>query len=127
MNGDIMTKWNAVIIGFILAVIVESFFSHYEFIGLLIVGFITGYIAHSGAIGGLWNAALAGAFGTIVCAILFILSSTIGGSLFGIFGGLTGFTVSGITSLTAVVSELIYYAIAMGITGAIGGAIASKD
>ncbi|MBQ6344537.1 MAG: DUF5518 domain-containing protein [Methanobrevibacter sp.] len=122
-----MTKWKAVIIGFILAVIVKSFFSHYEFIGLLIVGFITGYIAHSGVLGGLWNAAVAGAFGTIVCAILFIIIATFGGSLFGIFGGLTGFTVSGISSLTAVLMELIYYAIVMGITGAIGGAIASKD
>ena len=122
-----MTKWKAVIIGFILAVIIKSFFSHYEFIGLLIVGFITGYIAHSGVLGGLWNAAVAGAFGTIVCAILFIIIATFGGSLFGIFGGLTGFTVSGISSLTAVLMELVYYAIVMGITGAIGGAIASKD
>lgn len=122
-----MTKWNAVIIGFILAVIVKSFFSHYEFIGLLIVGFITGYIAHSGALGGLWNAAVAGAFGTIVGAVLFILASILGGSIFGIFGGLTGFTISGISSITVIISELIYYAIVMGITGAIGGAIASKN
>lgn len=122
-----MTNWKAVIIGFILAVVVESFFSHYEFIGLLIVGFITGYIAKSGIFGGMWNAAVAGAFGTIVCAILFVISSTLGGSIFGIFGGLTGFTISGIVSITAVISELIYYAIVMGITGAIGGAIASKD
>lgn len=122
-----MTKWKAVIIGFILAVIVKSFFSHYEFIGLLIVGFITGYIANSGAIGGLWNAAVAGAFGTIVCAILFVLAATFGGSLLGIFGGLTGFTISGISSLTAIIIELIYYALVMGITGAIGGAFASKD
>ena len=122
-----MTKWNAVIIGFILAVIVKSFFSHYEFIGLLIVGFIVGYIAHSGIFGGLWNAAVAGALGTIICAILFVIVATFGGSLFGIFGGLTGFTISGISSITAIVMELIYYAIVMGITGAIGGAIASKD
>ena len=122
-----MTKWNAVIIGFILAVIVKSFFSHYEFIGLLIVGFIVGYIAHRGIFGGLWNAAVAGALGTIICAILFVIIATFGGSLFGIFGGLTGFTISGISSLTAVLRELIYYAIVMGITGAIGGAIASKD
>ena len=122
-----MIKWNAVIIGFILAVIVKSFFSHYEFIGLLIVGFITGYIAHSGALGGLWNAAVAGALGTIVGAVLFILAATLGGSIFGIFGGLTGFTVSGISGLTAVIFELIYYAIVMGITGAVGGAIASKN
>jgi hypothetical protein len=122
-----MTKWSAVITGFILAVIVQSFFARYEFIGLLIVGFITGYIAHSGILGGLWNAAVAGAFGTIVCAILFIIIATFGGSLFGIFGGLTGFTLSGISSIVAVISKLIYYAIVMGITGAIGGAIASKN
>lgn len=122
-----MTKWKAVIIGFLLTVIVRSFFSQYEFIGLLIAGFITGYIAHSGAFDGLWNAAVAGAFGTIVCAVLFILIATFGGSLFGIFGGLTGFTISGISSLVAVISQLIYYVIVMGITGAVGGAIASKD
>jgi hypothetical protein len=110
-----------------LAVFVESFFSHYEFVGLLIVGFITGYIAKSGILGGMWNAALAGAFGTIVCAILFVLSATLGGSLFGLFGGITGFTTSGISSLGVVISELIYYAIVMGITGAIGGAISSKN
>ena len=122
-----MTKWKAVIIGFILTVIVQSFFAHYEFVGLLIVGFITGYIAHSGALGGLWNAAVAGAFGTIVCAILFILLATFGGSLLGLFGGLTGFTISGVGSLIVIIEQLIYYAIVMGITGAIGGAIASKD
>ncbi|WP_405290803.1 DUF5518 domain-containing protein [Methanobrevibacter sp.] len=122
-----MTKWKAVFIGFILAVIVKAFFAHYEFVGLLIVGFITGYIAHSGFFGGLWNAAVAGAFGTIVCAILFIILATFGGAMIGMFGGLTGFTISGITGLTAVISDLIYYAIVMGITGAIGGAIASKD
>ena len=35
-----MTKWTPVLIGFILAVIVKSFFAQYEFIGLLIVGFL---------------------------------------------------------------------------------------
>lgn len=121
-----MTKWNAVIIGFILAVIVKSFFAQYEFVGLLIVGFITGYIAHDGTIGGMWNAAVAGALGTIVCAILFVIIATLGGALFGIFGGLTGFTLSGITSITMIIGYLIYYAIVMGITGAFGGLMASK-
>ncbi len=121
-----MTKWKAVIIGFILAVMVKSFFAPYEFIGLLIVGFITGYIAKDGALGGLWNAAVAGALGTIVCAVLFILIATFGGSLFGIFGGLTGFTISGLSSLTAIIGELIYYAIVMGISGAFGGILSSK-
>ena len=121
-----MTKWSAVIIGFLLAVAVKSFFAQYEFIGLLTVGFITGYIAHEGTLGGMWNAAVAGALGTIVCAILFVIIATFGGSLFGIFGGLTGFTLSGLTSVTIIIGYLIYYAIVMGITGAVGGAIASK-
>jgi len=122
-----MTKWSAVIVGFILAVIVKSFFAPYEFIGLLIVGFITGYIAHDGMMGGLWNAAVAGALGTIICAILFILAATFGGSIAGIFGGLAGFTISGVASIFAIISNLIYYAIVMGITGAIGGILASKE
>ena len=122
-----MTKWKAVIIGFLLAVIVKAFFARYDFVGLLIVGFITGYIAHDGALGGLWNASVAGAFGTIVCAILFIILATVGGSLVGILGGLKGFTVAGIASVYAIIGELIYYAIVMGITGAIGGAISSKN
>lgn len=122
-----MAKWGAVFIGFILAIMVKAFFAPYEFIGLLIVGFITGYLAHSGALGGLWNAALAGAFGTIVGAILFILIATFGGAFAGIFGGLTGFTISGFASIITIIESLIYYAIVMGITGAFGGAIASKN
>ena len=39
-----MTKWSAVFVGFILAVFVKSFFAQYEFVGLLIVGFITGVL-----------------------------------------------------------------------------------
>ena len=122
-----MAKTSAVLIGFILTIFVKLFFAPYEFVGLLIIGFITGYLAHSGALGGLWNAALAGALGTIICAILFVLVATFGGSLAGPFGGLTGFTISGITSLITVIESLIYYAIVMGITGAIGGALAPKD
>lgn len=122
-----MTKWSAVFVGFILTVIVKSFFAPYEFIGLLIVGFITGYIAKEGALGGLWNAAVAGALGTIISAILFILAATFGGSFLGIFGGLTGFTISGLSSIMVIIGNLIYYAIVMGITGAVGGALASKN
>lgn len=121
-----MTKWGPVFLGFILAVIVKSFFAHYEFIGLLIVGFIVGYICHDGLLSGIWNAAVAGAFGTIVSAILFVMAVTLGGALFGLFGGLTGFTLSGITSLFIVLGYLIYYAIVMGIAGGVGGLIASK-
>ena len=93
----------------------------------MIVGFIVGYVAHEGILGGMWNAALAGAFGTIVSAILFILLVTIGGTaLMGPLGGLTGFTISGISSLFAVIFEIIKYMIVMGITGAAGGAISKE-
>ncbi len=122
-----MAKMSSVLLGFILTLAVYLFFGRYEFWGLLIVGFIVGYVAHEGILGGMWNAALAGAFGTIVSAILFILLITIGGTaLMGPLGGLTGFTVSGISSLFAVIFEIIKYMIIMGITGAAGGALSKE-
>jgi len=122
-----MTKWSAVIIGFILAVIVKTFFANYEFLGLLMVGFIVGALAREGIFGGIWNAAVAGAFGTIVCAIIFVIMATFGGALVGLFGGLIGFTVSGISTIFIVIGNLIYYAIVMGIAGGVGGAITSRN
>ena len=122
-----MAKMSSVLLGFILTLIVYLFFGRYEFWGLLIVGFIVGYVAHEGILGGMWNAALAGAFGTIVSAILFILLVTIGGTaLMGPLGGLTGFTISGISSLFAVIFEIIKYMIVMGITGVAGGALSKE-
>ena len=122
-----MTKWSAVIIGFILAVLVKTFFANYEFLGLLMVGFIVGALAKEGIFGGIWNAAVAGAFGTIVCAIIFVIMATFGGALIGLFGGLIGFTVSGISTIFIVIGNLIYYAIVMGIAGGVGGAITSRN
>lgn len=122
-----MAKWGTVFIGFILAVIVKAFFGYYEFPGLILVGFIVGVMAHDGVIGGMWNAALAGAFGNIVCSIIFIIIATVGGGvLMGPFGGLIGFTVSGVSSLIDVILNIIYYIIVMGIAGAFGGLISSK-
>ncbi len=122
-----MAKMSSVLLGFILTLIVYLFFGHYEFWGLLIVGFIVGYVAHEGIVGGMWNAALAGAFGTIVAAFLFVLLVTVGGTaLMGPLGGLTGFTISGISSLFAVIFEIIKYMIVMGITGAAGGALSKE-
>ena len=123
-----MAKWSTVIFGFILTLIVYLIFGRYEFYGLLIVGFIVGYMAHQGVFGGMWNAALAGAFGTIVAAILFIILVTIGGgALMGPLGGLTGFTVSGISTLFSVLDAIIKYMIVMGITGAVGGYLRGRD
>ena len=59
-------------------------------------------------------------------AVLFVIIATFGGALFGIFGGLVGFTVSGITTVFIVLGYLIYYAIVMGIAGGVGGLISSK-
>ncbi|AMK14818.1 DUF5518 domain-containing protein [Methanobrevibacter olleyae] len=122
-----MAKMSSVFLGFLLTLVVYLFFGRYEFYGLLIVGFIVGYIAQEGIVGGMWNAALAGAFGTIVSAILFIILITISGTaLMGVLGGLSGFTISGITSLFAVIYEIIKYMIVMGITGAVGGALTKQ-
>ena len=122
-----MAKMNSVILGFLLTLVVYLFFGHYEFWGLLIVGFIVGYIAHEGILGGMWNAALAGAFGTIVASLLFVLLVTIGGTaLMGPLGGLTGFTISGISSFFVIVYNIIKYMIVMGITGALGGALTKQ-
>lgn len=122
-----MARWGVVFVGFILAVIVKTFFGLYELPGLLLVGLIVGLMAHQGALGGLWNAALAGAFGNIVCAIIFILIATLGGgALGGLFGGLVGFTVSGVASFVDIIGNIIYYIIVMGIAGAVGGAISSS-
>ena len=113
-----MVKWGPVLIGFILAVIIKSLSLSwsYEIIGLLIIGFIVGYLAKEGAFGGLVNAAIAGSLGTIILAILI--------SIVGLFIGLAGFAVFGFVGLIAVILNLIYYAIIMGVTGAIGGSIA---
>ena len=111
-----MAKMSAVITGFLLTLAVYLLFGNYEFWGLLIVGFIVGYIAHEGILGGMWNAALAGAFGTIVG----------GTALMGPLGGLTGFTVSGISSLFIIIYNIIKYMIVMGITGAAGGALSKQ-
>ena len=122
-----MAKMNSVILGFLLTLVVYLFFGHYEFWGLLIVGFIVGYMAHEGILGGMWNAALAGAFGTIVASFLFVLLVTVGGTaLMGPLGGLTGFTISGISSLFIIIYNIIKYMIVMGITGAAGGALSKQ-
>ena len=115
-----MVKWGPVLIGFILAVIVKSLSLSwsYEIIGLLIVGFIVGFLAKEGAWGGLTNAAIAGSLGTIVAAIVI--------SLLGLFVGIGVFAIVGTVGLIAVILNLIYYAIIMGITGAIGGSIAKN-
>jgi hypothetical protein len=114
-----MVKLGPVLIGFILAVLVKTFMGPWELIGLLVVGFLVGYMAKEGVGGGLVNAAVAGALGSIIGAIALML--------FGILLGPAGIVIFGITGIAAIVVYFIYYAIIMGIAGAIGGALAGEE
>ena len=123
-----MVKWSAVIVGFILAICVKSFMPNSEFIGLLAVGFIVGLMVREGFWSGMSNAAIAGALGTIVGGIIFIIMVTTGSTaLGGIFGGMVGFTLSGTVSIINILVTLIYYMVVMGISGGIGGMLLKKQ
>jgi len=121
-----MVKWGPVIVGFILAIILGNLFGIYvnEYwgvnLGLFIAGLIVGYWVHDGFIGGLWNATVAGAFGSIVLAILLIVGGTI-------FGGIAGFTAGVVTGFSIVIVSLIVNIVLMGVGGAIGGLLSGSD
>jgi len=122
----VMVKWGPVVVGFILAIILGKLFGIYvneswgSNLGLFIAGLIVGYWVHEGVIGGLWNATVAGAFGSIVLAILLIVGGTI-------FGGLSGFAAGAVTGITIVIVSLIVYLVFMGVGGAIGGILSGSD
>ncbi len=112
-----MVKWGPVIAGFILAIILGNLFAMFglgSYLGLFIAGLIVGYWVHEGVLGGLWNATVSGAFGSIVLAILFIIGGTV-------FGGLAGFAAGLATGVVVIIWALIANIISMGIGGAIGG------
>lgn len=118
-----MVKWSAVIIGFILTLIVPTVLSgiglgqHISYLlGLFLTGVIVGLIAKDGALGGLKNATIAGAFGFIVALVIGIIGATL-------IGGLGGLFASALVGGLALILALVYYVIFMGIGGAIGGAI----
>jgi Family of unknown function (DUF5518) len=70
-----MVKWGPVIVGFTLAVILANLFGNFVNnywgvnLGLFIAGFIVGYWVHVGILGGLWNATVAGSFGSSISYI----------------------------------------------------------
>ncbi len=121
-----MVKWGPVIIGFILAVVLGNLFGYYIHttwavnLGLFIAGLIVGLWVHEGIIGGLWNATVAGSFGSIVLAILFIAGGAI-------FGGLHGLATGIVTGITLVIVSLILNIIIMGVGGAIGGLLSGRN
>ncbi len=121
-----MVKWGPVIVGFILALILSNLLGLYVNqywgfnLGLFLAGLIVGYWVHEGIIGGLWNATVAGAFGSIVLAILMVVGGTI-------FGGIAGFFAGALTGITLVIVSLIVNIIFMGVGGAIGGLLSGSD
>jgi Family of unknown function (DUF5518) len=120
-----MVKWGPVIVGFILSVILANLFAFYVNaywgvnLGLFIAGLIVGLWVHEGVLGGLWNATVAGAFGSIVLAILLIVGGTI-------FGGLAGLASGLATGLSIVIVSLIINIVFMGVAGAIGGLLSGS-
>jgi uncharacterized membrane protein YGL010W len=121
-----MVKWGPVIVGFILGIILANLCAIFvnsawgANLGLFIAGLIVGYWVHEGILGGLWNATVAGAFGAIVLAILFIIAGTI-------FGGAAGLAAGLVAGVTLIIASLIVNIISMGIGGAIGGLISGSD
>jgi hypothetical protein len=120
-----MVKWGPVIVGFILSVLLANLFGVYinsswgVNLGLFLAGLIVGLWVHEGVIGGLWNATVAGAFGSIVLAILLIIGGTI-------FGGLAGFAASVVTGFAIIIVSIILNIVFMGVGGAIGGLLSGK-
>jgi hypothetical protein len=125
-GGMTMVKWGPVVVGFILALVLGNLFGIYvnEYwgvnLGLFISGFIVGYWVHEGIIGGLWNATVAGSFGSIVLAILLIIGGTI-------FAGLACFAAGLTTGITILIASLIVNIVLMGVGGAIGGLLSGKS
>jgi len=121
-----MVKWGPVIGGFILAVILANLFAFYinaywgVNLALFISGFIVGLWVHDGILSGFTNATVAGAFGSIVLAILLLIGSTI-------FGGFAGFAAALAAGVTLIIISLIVNMISMGIGGAIGGLLVGSD
>jgi hypothetical protein len=126
IGGKKMVKWGPVIVGFLLSVILANVLGIYVNaywgvnLGLFISGLIVGLWVHEGVLGGLWNATVAGAFGSIVIAILLVIGGTI-------FGGFAGMAAGLVTGLTLVIVSLIFNIVFMGIGGAIGGLISGSD
>jgi hypothetical protein len=119
-----MVKWSVVFVGFVLSLIFSAIFGMLSptwgsNLGLFIAGLIVGLMVE-GFWDGLANAAVAGAFGAIVIAILIL----IGGS---IFYGLAGFVAGAVTGITLVVVALIQSLVVMGLGGAIGGLLRGKS
>lgn len=118
MKYDFIVRWELVLIGFVLAVIIKYLELAWsiELLGILIIGFIVGLLAKQGPWEGMYNAAVAGSLRIIVVAILF--------TIVGLFGEMVRFAIFGFVELIAIMVNLIYYVIIMGISEAIGRMIA---
>ncbi|KZX16399.1 DUF5518 domain-containing protein [Methanobrevibacter curvatus] len=119
-----MVKWGPVILGFVLAVFVKMITPSsggYEFVALLIVGAIVGYLSHDGVLGGFINGGIAGGLGGIIIGLLVMFIGILGIFISEPFG----LTISGIGFVLIIVS-FITYGLTMAIGGAVGGMISDK-
>ncbi len=125
-----MVNWTAAAIGFILTVLVESYMGFtgtVEIIGLIVVGFIVGLLTREDLWNGMYSAIIAGAAGVVITAIIFmIMINTNIAFLTAIFGGIVGFSVSGLNVVPEVLIKMIYCMIIMGIAGGVGGYISRR-
>ncbi|MDI6882485.1 MAG: DUF5518 domain-containing protein [Methanothermobacter tenebrarum] len=117
-----MVKWGPVFVGFILSIVFPIILRSFmpggaSVLGLFLAGFVVGLMVKEGALGGFWNATVAGAFGGIILTILL--------SIFGaLIGGIFGFFIGLFSGIAVVIVLLLVSMIFMGIGGAIGGFLA---
>lgn len=116
-----MVKWDIVIVGFFLSLVLPSIFNALgigsaSILGLIVAGFVVGYAVKEGVIGGFWNATVSGALGGLIASLLIFIGATV-------VAGLPGAFVGGLVGSINAIGYLIYNAFVMGVFGAIGGAL----
>ena len=114
-------KWGPIIIGIILILLVRMLITPYDIIGLIAVGFVVGYMVNAGAISGLVNSVIAGTIESIIGTLIFTFMNSYTNFQSFIINELTSLTL--LTASTALLYQLAFFCIIMGISGGIGGSL----
>ncbi|MDR2966888.1 MAG: DUF5518 domain-containing protein [Methanobacteriaceae archaeon] len=114
-------KWGPIIIGIVLILLVKMLMAPYDIIGLIAVGFVIGYMVNDGAISGLVNSAIAGTIEAIIGTLIYAFINSYTSFQSFIMHELTNLSL--LTALTALLYQLAFFCIIMGISGAIGGSL----
>jgi uncharacterized membrane protein YeaQ/YmgE (transglycosylase-associated protein family) len=113
-------KLGPVIIGIILVIGLEFIMSS-NIIGLIVIGFLVGYMASDGEVIGLINSVIVGTVGSIAITLIHAFMNSYAHFQSFIIYELTSLTL--MAALTLLLYQLAHYCIIMGIAGAIGGAL----